>query len=121
MICVVDDDACVLKGVERLLRSAGFTILTFGNPKDFLEHAHKHPVSVAVLDVWMPEMSGLDVQRQLREFSPSTYVIVITAKGDPEVRDLAIKGGASAYFTKPFDDEELLGAIRIGLATSSAK
>lgn len=64
----------------------------------------------------MPRMNGLEVQSRLREISPSTRVIVFTGKDDPLVRSTAIDAGASAFFIKPFDDEEFLTAIRMAMA-----
>jgi len=64
-------------------------------------------------------MSGLEVQSRLRELSPSTRVIVLTGKDDPLVRSTALIAGASAFFDKPFDDEELLTAIRLALASAT--
>jgi DNA-binding NarL/FixJ family response regulator len=66
----------------------------------------------------MPQMSGLEVQSQLREISPSTRVIIFTGKDDPLIRGSALNAGASAFLTKPFDDEELLTAVRLALASA---
>ncbi len=67
----------------------------------------------------MPAMNGLEVQSRLRELSPSTRVIVFTGKDDPRVRSTALNAGATAFLTKPFDDEELLIAIRLALASAT--
>ena len=67
----------------------------------------------------MPAMNGLEVQSRLREVSPSTRVIVFTGKDDPRVRSTALNAGATAFLTKPFDDEELLIAIRLALASAT--
>ena len=64
-------------------------------------------------------MNGLEVQSRLRELSPSTRVIVFTGKDDPRVRSTALNAGATAFLTKPFDDEELLIAIRLALASAT--
>ncbi len=116
MICLLDDDPSVLKGVDRLLSSAGWHGKRFTDPAEFLLYAQTHRTAVAVLDVWMPRMSGLEVQTQLREISPSTRVIILTAKDDPLVRSTAMAMGASAFFIKPFDDEEFLTAVRLALS-----
>ena len=71
---------------------------------------------MAVIDVWMPLMSGLEVQSRLRELSPSTRVIIFTGKDDPLIRSTALTGGATAFFLKPFDDEEFLTAVRLALS-----
>jgi FixJ family two-component response regulator len=117
VVCLLDDDPSVLKAVARLLSAAGWQAEQFSNPEKFLEYAKIHRVPVAVLDVWMPLMNGLEVQSRLREISPSTRVIIFTGKDDPRVRSTALNAGASAFLTKPFDDEELLTAIRLALAS----
>jgi len=83
---------------------------------DFLSYARTHRPAVALIDVCMPQMSGLEVQTRLREISPSTRVIIFTGKNDPLVRSTALNAGASAFLTKPFNDEELLTVVRLALA-----
>jgi two-component system response regulator HydG len=119
VICLLDDDPSVLKAVARLISSAGWQAQQFSDPDKFLEYAKIHRAPVAVIDVWMPIMSGLEVQSRLREVSPSTRVIVFTGKDDPLVRSTALNAGASAFLTKPFDDEELLTAVRLALAPAT--
>ena len=116
IICLLDDDPSILKAVARLLSSAGWQVEQFSDPEKFLEYAKIHRAPVAVIDVWMPLLNGLEVQSRLSEISPSTRVIIFTGKDDPRVRSTALNGGASAFLTKPFDDEELLTAIRLALA-----
>jgi FixJ family two-component response regulator len=74
---------------------------------------------VAVIDVWMPLMNGLEVQSRLRELSPLTRVIIFTGKDDSDIRSRALNAGASAFLTKPLDDEELLTAVRFALASAA--
>jgi FixJ family two-component response regulator len=119
VICLLDDDPSVLKGLGRLLSSADLHEETFSDPKEFLRYARIHRPAVALLDVCMPQMSGLEVQLRLRGISPSTRVIVFTGKDDPLVRSAALNAGASAFFIKPFDDEELLTAVRLALAPAT--
>ena len=119
VICLLDDDPSVLKAVSRLLSSAGWHVEQFSDPEKFLEYAKIHRSPVAVIDIWMPLMSGLEVQSRLRELSPSTRVIIFTGKDDLMVRSTALNAGASAFLTKPFDDEELLTAIRLALAAAT--
>jgi len=119
VICLLDDDPSVLKAVGRLFSSAGWQAQQFSDPDKFLEYAKIHRAPVAVIDVWMPIMSGLEVQSRLKELSPSTRVIIFTGKDDPLVRSTALNAGASAFLTKPFDDEELLTAVRLALAPAT--
>ena len=109
----------MLKGLGRLLASADLNAETFSDPEEFLGHVQTHRPAVALVDVHMPQMCGLEVQSQLRKISPSTRVIIFTGKEDPLVRSTALNAGASAFFTKPFDDEELLTAVRLALTSAA--
>ena len=119
VVCLLDDDSSVLRGLRRLFSSADLHTEEFSDPEEFLRHVRTHRPAVALVDVCMPLMSGLEVQSQLREISPSTRVIIFTGKDDPLVRSTALNAGASAFLTKPFDDEELLTAVRLALASAN--
>ena len=106
----------MLKGLNRLLMSAGWQPTQFSDPDAFLNYIKVHRPAVGIIDVWMPSMNGLEVQSRVRELSPSTRVIIFTGKDDPLVRTTALKAGASAFFTKPFNDEEFLTAVRLALS-----
>src|SRR3954451_14548348 len=101
MVCLLDDDPSVLKATRRLLLSAGMEVAAFDDPFLFLDHVRTHHPDVALLDIWMPRMCGLEVQCRLRSDSPSTRVIILTSKDDPSTRALAMEGGAAAFFLKP--------------------
>jgi two-component system response regulator FixJ len=113
VVCLLDDDPSVLKGLGRLFASANLHAETFSDPTKFLAYACTHRPAVALIDVHMPQMNGLEVQSQLCKVSPSTRVIIFTGKDDPLVRSTALNAGASAFLTKPFHDEELLTAVRL--------
>jgi two-component system response regulator HydG len=115
VVCLLDDDPSVLRGLGRLFASADLLAKTFSDPEEFLRYARTHRPVIALVDVHMPQMNGLEVQSQLREVSPSTRVIIFTGKYDPLVRSTAMNAGALAFLTKPFDDEELLTAVRLAL------
>jgi FixJ family two-component response regulator len=83
----------------------------FSNPRLFLEHAKEQNVALVVIDVWMPEMSGLEVQRLLQTIAPSTPVIIMTARDDPGVDRIAFTQGAIGFFTKPFNDSAFLEVV----------
>ena len=119
IVCLLDDDPSVLKGMARLFESADLHLETFSDPEMFLSYARTHRPQVALIDVCMPLMSGLEVQSQLRQISPSTRVIVFTGNNDPLVRSTALNAGASAFLTKPFDDEELLTSVRLAFASAT--
>jgi FixJ family two-component response regulator len=116
IICLVDDDLSVLKSIERLLASDGFSVCAFNKPKEFLTYVQAHAVPLVVLDIWMEEMSGLEVQAQLSALSPQTRVIIITGREDQTEKLAALQLGVIAFFTKPFDDDQFLNAVRGALA-----
>ena len=111
-IWLLDDDASMLKALGRLLNSAGFAVEKFNRPADFLSMLKQRECRVAVLDVWMPDMNGLEVQARLRQESPGTRIIFMTGREDPSVRQTALGAGAFAFLTKPFDDENLVRLVQ---------
>jgi len=119
-ICLLDDQPSILKGLVRLLASADLRSEPFSDPNEFLSYAGIHRSPLAVIDVWMPIMNGLEVQSRLREISPSTRVIILTAHDDLRMRSTALDAGASAFFSKPFNSEEFLAAVRVALVATSA-
>src|SRR6516164_4139863 len=110
-ICLVDDDPSVLRSTGRLLASAGWQVESFLDPLAFLEFAKTYIPKVVILDIIMPIMNGLEVQRRLRVISPSTRVIVLTSKDDPVTRSQAMDAGASAFFLKPITDDLFLAGV----------
>jgi two-component system response regulator FixJ len=118
-ICILDDDASVRHSIVQLLDSDGLTALSFENEEAFFAHARIHPVPLAVLDVWMPETSGLQVQVRLHEVSPATKVIVMTGRETSAIRAAALAGGAFAFLVKPFDDEAFLSLVRQALGSTA--
>jgi FixJ family two-component response regulator len=112
IVCLVDDDSAVLRSIGRLLASDGFSARSFDKPKDFLAHVSTNAVPLVVLDVLMEEMNGLEVQAQITALSPSTRVIVITGREDPKMEAAVRRAGAIAFFRKPFDAGQFLGAVR---------
>jgi FixJ family two-component response regulator len=117
-ICVVDDDPSMLKALERLLLSVGLSARFFREPLGFLKYAIRNPVRVALIDIWIPGMSGLELQKKLRAISPETRVIVFTADGEDSVRSSAMQNGATAFFAKPFEDDIFLDAIHEAMAAT---
>ena len=111
-VYLLDDDSSILKSTGRLLDSAGWKVEAFTDPIAFLERASTHCPDVAVIDILMPEVNGLEVQSRLRRVSPSTRVIVLTAQDDPSVRRMAINAGASAFFIKGVGSDEFLKGVK---------
>jgi two-component system, LuxR family, response regulator FixJ len=114
-ICILDDDFSVLNSLRELLDSDGWEARTFDNPDLFLAYAREHPIKLAVLDVWLPQMTGIDVQERLRMISPETLVIVITGREEPAIRAAAMEAGAFGFLGKPFEDEAFLTLVRDAL------
>ncbi len=115
-VCVLDDDVSMLKALDRLLKSEGFNVEKFHEPAAFLSNIAQAPCRVAILDVWMPDMNGLEVQSILRKDSPKTRIIFISGRDDPFVRQTALDAGAFGFLSKPFDDEVLLQLVRKAVA-----
>jgi len=111
-IWLLDDDVSMLKALGRLMKSAGFIVEKFNHPGAFLAKLEHSPCRLAILDVWMPDMNGLEVQGCLRRDSPETRIIFISGRDDPLVRHTALDAGALAFLTKPFDDESMLQLVR---------
>jgi FixJ family two-component response regulator len=111
-VFLLDDDPSVLKATSRLLDSVGWKVNAFTNPNTFLQHAATHCPDVAILDILMPDMNGLEVQARLRLISPSTRVIVLTARDDPSFRQMAMNAGASGFFVKGVESGEFLAGVK---------
>jgi DNA-binding NtrC family response regulator len=112
LVYVVDDDPYARDGVARLIRSAGLMTKTFASGEEFLAAARPKIPSCLVLDVSLPGLSGLDVQKELIKSGAQIPVIFLTGHGDIPMTVSAVKAGAVDFLTKPFDDEDLLAAIR---------
>ncbi len=119
IICIVDDDLSMLKALNRLLLSAGLQARLFSEPLVFLAYVICNTVALAVIDIFMSAMSGLEVQKELQVVSPKTRVIISTANEHHSVRNAAMQAGAIAYFVKPFDDDAFLAAVHQGLASQN--
>ena len=118
-ICILDDDSSVRDSIEQLLDSDELRARSFDDAEDFLAHAGRHLVPLALLDVWMSNMNGLEVQSRLHEVSPDTKVIVMTGRETPTIRAAALEGGAFAFLLKPFDDEAFLTLVRQALGSAA--
>ena len=117
-VWLLDDDPAVSKATGRLLASAGWEVERFIDPDVFLRHAEIHHPRVVVIDVGMPRMDGLEVQRRLSGISPSTRVIVLTANDDRIVRWKALAAGAASFFIKPQCGDEFLARVQSAFATN---
>ena len=115
-VYVVDDDPDVLKAIERLLESSGLTVATFSSPHRFLEGYDQSNPGCLVLDLALPGLSGLDVQRLLEQQASALPIVFLTGRGDIAASVQAMKHGASDFLTKPIDDTALMAAIHEALA-----
>ena len=119
IVFVVDDDPSIRKSLERLIKSAGLDVVTFATADEFLDrHSHKGP-SCLVLDVKMPGLNGLELQEKLLLEKYDMPIIFITGHGDIPMSVKAIKKGAIDFLSKPFDEKDLLGAVREALERDS--
>ena len=117
-IYVVDDDASMRVALDRMFRSASFAVKTFDSPTAFLSHNHDAAPCCAVLDLRMPVLDGLALQARLREAGRMLPVVFITGHGDVPTSVRAMKSGAIDFIEKPFENEDLIAAVRRALAAS---
>ncbi len=110
-VFVIDDDPSVRKGLSRLLRSVGHAVEMFASAEEFLAREHFDGIGCIILDVQMPGLSGMDLQARLSKAETSMPVVFITGHGDIPMSVEAMRKGAVHFLTKPFDDDELLGAV----------
>jgi FixJ family two-component response regulator len=116
IVYVVDDDAAVREALSSLIRSIGLEIETFPSADAFLAHAVSERPSCLVLDVRLPGLSGLELQRELAGRDRALPIIFITGHGDIPMSVRAMKAGAVEFLSKPFDDADLIAAIHVSLA-----
>jgi FixJ family two-component response regulator len=114
-IFVVDDDPSVRAAIKRLLASVGLTCETYGTAADFLKRAEQGVTGCVLLDVRMPGLSGMDLQRMLNAAGSDVAIIFVTAHADVALTVRAMKAGALEVLTKPFDDQVLLDAVHHAL------
>jgi FixJ family two-component response regulator len=114
-VFIVDDDAGVRRGLSFLLRSAGHAVETFASAREFLERYDNTRRGCVLLDVWMPQSSGLDLQRELQARSWDLPVIFITGHGTIPTAIAALRAGALDFIEKPIHEDALLGSIERAL------
>jgi FixJ family two-component response regulator len=119
-VFIVDDDSGMRQAVQDLVESVGLRAESFSTGEEFLKRQRATDPSCLVLDVRLPQMSGLDFQRQLTEIGVEIPIIFITAHGDIPMSVRALKSGAVEFLTKPFRDQDLLDAIQQALHRDSA-
>jgi FixJ family two-component response regulator len=120
LICVVDDDESVRESLPDLLREFGFAVEAFSSAKDFLASDAVARASCLILDVAMPEMSGPDLQRELRQLGRHTPIVFITAHVDDKVRPRVLAQGAVDCLFKPFSQTALLAALEAAITSDGS-
>jgi FixJ family two-component response regulator len=112
VIAIVDDDPSVREGLDSLIRSAGWAVETFASAQEFLARPGAEMPSCLVLDLQLPGLSGLDLQKRMADAGLEIPIVFLTGHGDIPASVQAMKAGAVEFLTKPFDEEGLLQAIR---------
>ncbi len=111
LVAIVDDDASVRRSARRLIRSLGHRAEAFGSAEEFLDSGQASETACLILDVRMPGMDGLELQRRLADSDPPIPIVFITARASDEEEDRALRAGAVAFLRKPVDKETLLGVL----------
>ena len=119
-VWVIDDDRAILAALSRVLRSAGYGVRTFWSGELVLAELEHGVPDCVVLDLWMPGMTGLEVQERFSRGRNPVSVIFISGHGDVPHSVRAMKAGAVDFLTKPFDDSQLIGAVEAAVARSRA-
>ncbi len=120
-VFIVDDDEAMRESLTWLIESVGLTVKTFASADEFLQSYYPGRAGCLLLDVRMPGMSGLELQKHLREQQLTVPVIMITGHGDVPMAVRAMKSGAIDFIEKPFNDEQLLESIRNALAVDDTR
>jgi FixJ family two-component response regulator len=120
-VYVVDDDSSMREALSSLIRSIGMRVVTFASAQDFLAYRVSDSPACLVLDVRLPGLSGLDLQRELATTRRHLPIIFITGHGDIPMSVRAMKAGAAEFLPKPFREEDLLDAIRLSLKRDAAE
>ncbi len=115
LVAVVDDDQSMREALRGLLQSVGLAAEIFSSAEDFLRSASRDRTRCLIADVYMPAMTGLELQRLLRGAERRIPIILISAHDDPPLRAQALAGGAVRFLKKPFAAEDLLGAVQAAL------
>ena len=120
VVSVIDDDPSVVEGLVSLMESVGYKAAGFASAEQFLSSGYRGRTACLILDVRMPGIAGLELQRRLASQGDHTPIIFITAHGGEGVSADALRGGAVAFLGKPFSQECLLEAVQSALARRAA-
>jgi FixJ family two-component response regulator len=115
VVAIVDDDVSIQRALVRLLYTAGWHAVTFSSAEAFLQTGMQASPDCLVLDVWLPNMTGMELLEHLVATGSTLPVVIITARDDIQMRMRAMQAGAVAYLLKPLDEQELLQALQKAL------
>jgi FixJ family two-component response regulator len=115
LLSVIDDDGRLRESLPELLREFGFTARAFSSGREFLSSSYVNETRCLILDVAMPEMSGLDLQQELKRRGEAIPIIFISGQKDEDIRKQAFRQGAVSFLGKPFSDSDLLEAVNAAL------
>jgi FixJ family two-component response regulator len=116
VIAIVDDDEPLREALGSVMKAAGFATNTFATAEEFLESATQRETACLILDVRLPGMSGLELQKRLADADSLVPIIFVTAHGDASLRDLVMRSGAAGFLNKPVRSDALLREIHAALA-----
>ncbi|HYW74234.1 MAG TPA: response regulator [Pyrinomonadaceae bacterium] len=112
LISIIDDDQSMSRMLNRVMTALGFEVLSFESAEEFLKSHALVESACLILDVNLPGMSGVDLQRQLNDSGPRIPIVFISGQADDATKRLALEAGAAGFFSKPFKIEALLAAVR---------
>jgi FixJ family two-component response regulator len=115
IIAIVDDDEPLREALGSVMKAAGFLAKTYASAEEFLESAQLQEMACLILDVRLPGMNGIELQRRLSNANSPIPIIFVTAHGDASVRDLVMKAGAAGFLNKPVRSDALLKEIHAAL------
>jgi FixJ family two-component response regulator len=115
IIAIVDDDEPLREALGSVMKAAGFPINTFASAEEFLDSANRGNTACLILDMRLPGMSGVELQRRLADSDSRIPIVFVTAHGDASLRDLVMKAGAAGFLNKPVRSDALLREIHAAL------
>ena len=121
LLAIVDDEACVREALTSLMRSVGYATTEYSSAESFLASADREPPDCLILDLHLPGMNGLALQRRLAERCQKLSIVFVSSNGTPEQRLGALQAGAVAFLSKPFSDDAILEAVHMALSWSGKK
>ncbi len=120
MICIVDDDECARKAIERLVRSLGYAVMTYGSAEDFLDSNHVNDTHCLITDVHLPGLSGVELHQRLVADGFGVPTIFVSGLADLTIRTQVLASGAVGFLSKPFGQKSLIDCLKTALIRQDA-